>query len=342
MIHVAESRLKQIQYIGITDGDLALLHHYQGLFQSIVNEVVDRFYEHVEKVPHLMSIISKWSNIERLKQTQREYWLSLADGKIDDQFIEHRLFVGQVHSRIGLSSDYYLGTYIAYLDIAVDILKRSGIEDWYSIVHALSKMFNLDSQLVLEAYQEKEKEKEQVNELADEQTQMLTVVSRIAQNLTGMIAELRENTDNIAESACNTASSQEHTEELVLQLSDEIKHIEQMSSTIRELSDQTHLLGLNAAIEAAHAQEAGRGFQVVAQEVRKLASNSKQAQEQIQRKVLDIARMLDSVQSETAATTASARQQASSSEELASFTKLIENMVKELEMLQHSSELLEV
>lgn len=78
MIHVAESRLKQIQYIGITDDDLALLHHYQGLFQSIVNEVVDRFYEHVEKVPHLMFIISKWSNIERLKQTQREYWLSPA------------------------------------------------------------------------------------------------------------------------------------------------------------------------------------------------------------------------------------------------------------------------
>ncbi|MET3208596.1 UNVERIFIED_CONTAM: heme-based aerotactic transducer [Paenibacillus sp. PvR008] len=336
MIDVAESRFKQIQYIGITDDDLALLHLHQGLFQSIVDEVVDRFYDHVEKVPHLMSIISKWSNIERLKETQREYWLSLADGKIDKPFIEHRLFVGQVHSRIGLSSDYYLGTYITYLDIAVDILKHSGIDDWYPIVHALSKMFNLDSQLVLEAYQKKEKE--QINELADEQTQVLTVVSRIAQNLTGMIAELCENTDNIADSARTTASSQEHTEELVQQLGDEIKHIEQMSGTIRELSDQTHLLGLNAAIEAAHAQEAGRGFQIVAQEVRKLASNSKQAQEQIQRKVLDIARMLNSVQSETAATTASAQQQAFSSEELASFTKLIEDMAKELEMLQHPSE----
>ncbi|WP_342428473.1 hypothetical protein [Paenibacillus sp. FSL L8-0158] len=52
--------------------------------------------------------------------------------------------------------------------------------------------------------------------------------------------------------------------------------------------------------------------------------------------------MLDSVQSETAATTASAWQQAFSSEELASFTKLIENMVKELGMLQHSSEMLKV
>lgn len=60
---VHQSRLKQIQYIGITDDDLALLHLHQGLFQSIVDEVVDRFYDHVEKIPHLMSIISKWSNI---------------------------------------------------------------------------------------------------------------------------------------------------------------------------------------------------------------------------------------------------------------------------------------
>ncbi|WP_025715913.1 hypothetical protein [Paenibacillus sp. 1-18] len=58
--------------------------------------------------------------------------------------------------------------------------------------------------------------------------------------LTGMIAELRENTDNIAESACNTASSQEHTEELVQQLGGEIKQIERMNSTVKELEMLQH------------------------------------------------------------------------------------------------------
>lgn len=98
-------------------------------------------------------------------------------------------------------------------------------------------------------------------------------------------------------------------------------------NAIKEISGQTNLLGLNAAIESARAGEHGRGFSVVAEEIRKLADSSKQAAERVRLIVDSISASVAEMTDAASESAAISQEQAASTEENAATIEQLRQLV---------------
>lgn len=160
--------------------------------------------------------------------------------------------------------------------------------------------------------------------------------------LRNMSSDLVENFTQISatmeELAASSVSVNENQETLnkeivnVKNISDEINVI---LNSIKSIADQTKMLGLNASIEAARAGTAGRGFEVVASEIRILSQNSKETAMKIVSLTADIQKSVDKTLKISDATMENTEQQSAAIEETTASVEEILALTNELNAMAH-------
>ena len=129
---------------------------------------------------------------------------------------------------------------------------------------------------------------EQVKQIAQISTTKAKAVSESAKNTANVSVNGKNSVDETVRGMNEIKQQTEIITQGIIKLSEQTQAIREIIATVNDLAEQSKLLAVNASIEAANAGEHGKGFRAVAQEVRNLAEQSKQATAQVRSLLNDI------------------------------------------------------
>ncbi len=152
----------------------------------------------------------------------------------------------------------------------------------------------------------------------------------MSSNLEDNLSEISSTIEQLAASASQIHTNEQDLNQEINKIITVSEEINEISSFIKEIADETKMLGLNAAIEAARAGEVGKGFGVVAKEIRRLSEQSKSTVPKIKELTDNIKAKVEDVGKKSQNSLISSQEQAAASQQITAGIEEITSMSEEL------------
>lgn len=169
----------------------------------------------------------------------------------------------------------YIQSYMAEID------KKDDLEKAYGEIDLLQRRVSEASQALAATSEQTAASAAQMHEATEQISHNAGDAAEFSRQVDSLAQEGAQKIQQISERILGLAGMSEKMQEKMTELDHSSARIANITDVIKEIAAQTNLLALNAAIEAARAGESGRGFGVVAEEVKKLANNSEQSVKEI-------------------------------------------------------------